>query len=145
MNITELKELAEKATPGPWKAGSATVTGAETDDSPSLDAKLYGGNGQAKARNARYIAAANPAAILELITQLEDAQGENRALRATEAGLREKADRWDFLAPRMLAADFDYLGDGVQALVFEMPNGFSASADAADTIDRARALLEKKE
>lgn len=45
----------------------------------------------------------------------------------------------------MLAADFDYGGEGVQALVFEMPKGFSASADAGDTIDRARALLEKQQ
>lgn len=75
---------------------------------------------------------------------LEDAQGEIRALRATEQNLREKAERWDFIASRMLAADFDYGGEGVQALVFEMPDGFSASSDAADTIDRARALLEDK-
>lgn len=37
----------------------------------------------------------------------------------------------------MLAADFDYWGEGVQALVFEMPAGFSVSADANCTIDAA--------
>ena len=81
--------------------------------------------------------------IKTLIADLESAKDERRALLATEQNLREKAERWDFLAERMLAADFDYAGEGVQALVFEMPAGFSASADAARTVDAARALLEK--
>ena len=56
------------------------------------------------------------------------------------AALREDAKRFRWLAPRMLAADFDYGGEGTQALVFEMPPGFSASADCSATIDAAMAL-----
>lgn len=47
------------------------------------------------------------------------------------------AERYRWMEPRMFAADFDYGGDGVQALVFEMPVGFRASADCDDTIDAA--------
>lgn len=47
------------------------------------------------------------------------------------------AARMRWLSPRMLAADFDYGGDGTQALVFEMPPGFVASADCGATIDAA--------
>jgi hypothetical protein len=54
--------------------------------------------------------------------------------------LRKDAERFRWLAPRMLAADFDYGGEGTQALVFEMPTGFSASADCSATIDAAMAL-----
>lgn len=67
MTATELKKLAEAATPGPWIAGGASVTAKETEDCSGLDAKLKGGNGQQNARNSRYIAAANPAAILKLL------------------------------------------------------------------------------
>ena len=51
--------------------------------------------------------------------------------------LRKDAERCRWLAERMLAADFDYGGDGTLALVFEMPEGFRASADFRDTIDSA--------
>jgi hypothetical protein len=50
---------------------------------------------------------------------------------------RQDAERYRWLAARMFAADFDYGGEGVQALVFEMPAGFSASADCGATIDAA--------
>jgi hypothetical protein len=53
------------------------------------------------------------------------------------AALRRDAERYRWLAPRMLAADFDYNGEGVCALVFEMPGDFSASADCNETIDSA--------
>ena len=51
--------------------------------------------------------------------------------------LRKDAERYRWLAARLLAADFDYNGEGVQALVFEMPDGFHASADCGATIDAA--------
>ena len=66
MNIEELKRLAEAATPGPWAAAISSnmvnrvcatfeticETGKNIDD-------------------ALYIAAANPAAVLELIAEIE--------------------------------------------------------------------------
>jgi len=51
--------------------------------------------------------------------------------------LRKDAERFRWLAARMLAADFDYTGERIQALVFEMPDGFQASADCGATIDAA--------
>jgi hypothetical protein len=49
------------------------------------------------------------------------------------------AKRWRWLAPRMIAADMDYNGDGVEALVFEMPEGGEYTSDCAKTIDLAMA------
>ena len=53
--------------------------------------------------------------------------------------LRRDAERYRWLAARILAADFDYGGNGTQVLIFEMPAGFSVSADFAATIDAAMA------
>ncbi len=92
MNTTELKELAEKATPGPWSHEEIDPTDPEwgacevfTEGRDTFVATHV-----CRVNDAAYIAAANPAEILELIAQLEDAQGEIRALRATEAGLRDR-------------------------------------------------------
>ena len=49
--------------------------------------------------------------------------------------LRENARRYEWLRDRLLAADFDYMGE--QVLVFEMPKGFAASASCDATIDAA--------
>lgn len=51
--------------------------------------------------------------------------------------LRKDAERYRWLAARLLAADFDYNGEGVQALVFELPAGCTVSADCNATIDAA--------
>ena len=51
--------------------------------------------------------------------------------------LRKDAGRWRWLADRLLAADFDYNGEGLCALVFELPAGCSVSADCDATIDAA--------
>ena len=88
MNTTELKALAEKATPGPWKAISRgayweeeegdvdAVSGAEIIGAEFVDplGNQQTTRGHCWYRDAAYIAAANPAAILELIAKLEDAQ-----------------------------------------------------------------------
>ena len=50
---------------------------------------------------------------------------------------RKDAERYRWLAARLLAADFDYNGEGVQALVFELPAGCAVSADCNATIDAA--------
>jgi hypothetical protein len=51
--------------------------------------------------------------------------------------LKRDAERYRWLAARMLAADFDYMSEGMQVLVFDMPDGFRASADCDSTIDAA--------
>lgn len=92
MNTTELKELAEKATPGPWSHEEIDPTDPEwgacevfTEGTDTFVATHV-----CRVNDAAYIAAANPAAILELIAAHEDARGEIRALRATEQALRER-------------------------------------------------------
>lgn len=91
MNTTELKAIAEKATPGPWRHEEIDPTDpgwgaceifAAADD--------YVATHVCNVKDAAHIAAANPAAILELIAAHEDARGEIRALRATEQALRER-------------------------------------------------------
>lgn len=131
MNTTELKALAEKATPGPWTAKKTPGAGlsVHADVGKALgpryssDCPIYHlGNDYCtmaisyelwtqfpraeweamQEANARLIAAANPAAILELIAQLEDAQGEIRALRATEQNLRERVKALEEVAAALL-------------------------------------------
>jgi outer membrane murein-binding lipoprotein Lpp len=94
--------------------------------------------------NAAYIAAACNAAP-ELLAEVDRLTAERDALRdwreiaehasREAAALRQNARRYEWLRDRMLAADFDY--EGSQVLVFEMPDGFEASADCDDTIDAA--------
>jgi hypothetical protein len=68
MDTTELKKLAEAATPGPWIAG-------DDEDSDYFLVGPHDGDGLVShpvvtlhsESNADYIAAANPAAILELL------------------------------------------------------------------------------
>ena len=64
MNIEELKRLAEAATPGPWYDRAGVLRGTGGGIKPI--ATIYNG------LNSPYIAAANPAAILELIRQRDE-------------------------------------------------------------------------
>jgi len=52
----------------------------------------------------------------------------------------QDAQRYRFLSSRLLAADFDFDGQGVQVLVFEMPNGFIVTSDCDEMIDDAMKL-----
>jgi hypothetical protein len=61
-----------------------------------------------------------------------------KIIEAVDA-LRHDAARYRWLRARMLAADFDYNESGTQALVFEMPEGWKASADCDETINYAMA------
>lgn len=66
MNIDELKRLAEAATPGQWRIRPYI---------PGIDCGVDGMFQvchHASARDAAYIAAANPAAVLELIRQRDE-------------------------------------------------------------------------
>lgn len=55
------------------------------------------------------------------------------------------AARYRWLKDRLLAADFDYMGEGITALVFEMPARLIVSSDCDETIDGAiRAALEAR-
>lgn len=78
MDITELKRLAEKATPGPWEWDADVCNYDPTQEAPWLVERTLGEailSGQINCdnkANAAFIAAANPAAVLELIEQNAD-------------------------------------------------------------------------
>lgn len=134
MNITELKELAEKATPGPWKNVDGIVL-VHWDTHPYAtwlaNFSVGGESMEKKLANSAFCAAANPAAMLELIAKLEDAQGEIRALRATEAGLRERVKELEKGLEKICAIEHQMNGLDWEEI------------EEAQSI--ARALLEKKE
>lgn len=110
MNITELKALA--------LAASKTIQERSNMNEVALSEC-----------NADRMAFRNDAGpmVLELIAQLEDAQGEIRALRATEAGLRERVKE---------------LEEGLRLCVHTIE---LANWGEDFTARNARALLEKKE
>lgn len=82
MNLDELKRLAEAATPGPWKVGTdgwpigSFSTGNSNENGEDYHVSTYGlrcdelGSGDAKT-DATFIAAANPATILDLVEKLK--------------------------------------------------------------------------
>lgn len=79
MTNTELDELESKAkaaTPGPWQhPGRALVASRMSEDQPLVCNCISQKFAQAP-KDATYIAAANPAVILELIAELQQARKE---------------------------------------------------------------------
>ena len=98
MNIEELKRLADAATPGPWNIR------------PYVHGIGCGVDGMfqvchhASARDAAYIAAANPAAMLELIRQRDE-------LLASLKEARELVEDWGAYAPAYMQEKHDLEGD----------------------------------
>ena len=82
MNIEELKRLAEAATPGQWSAAVSS----NMNNAVHVSMGIICDTGKNIA-NSRYIAAANPAAILELIRQRDE-------LMAALKDARELVDDW---------------------------------------------------
>lgn len=77
MNIEELKAKALAATPGPWIADQYFV--GTTYGRHNI---VSGASEKQMSENAEFIAAANPAAILDLIAELEEVKDERDALHA---------------------------------------------------------------
>ena len=92
IDINELRRLAQEATPGPWKVGQYLGSPRQFVIHMDVGDKGRGsdvaftsasfGNDETIA-NARLIAAANPAAISELLDRLEAAETELAELRST--------------------------------------------------------------
>ena len=75
--MEELKRLAESATPGPWRA-SMDGTGNDgwlMGPNGVLDFLATGYEGEMAAKDVRFIAAANPQAVLSLIARIEELEG----------------------------------------------------------------------
>lgn len=81
VNKQELRRLAEEATPGEWGYDGSYVCTSRNEDgtvyveswNPVSDCLLT--------KNAKYIAAANPAAILSLLDDIERLERDNSSLR----------------------------------------------------------------
>lgn len=144
MNTTELKALAEKATQGDMQAtGNGVHKGIRCVLTTHMEPF------EQRVDDAAYYAAANPAAILELIAAHEDAQGEIRALRATEQALREMVKALEFGLSEVATLMDESEGvaglhlNGDVAPWSELRSGGRFEAWLLG-FDEARALLEQK-
>lgn len=101
MNIEELKRLAEAATPGPWVLDELLADFYGFEVRTSTDEKVCA---DASEQDAAYIAAANPAAVLELIRQRDE-------LLASLKEVRELVEDWGAYAPAYMQEKHDLEGD----------------------------------
>jgi septal ring factor EnvC (AmiA/AmiB activator) len=91
IDTNELRRLAQAATPGPWyvtgkltRYVEARIDGGLIQEVAACGpTKADDGYGPQQEANARLIAAANPAAISELIDRLEEAEKELAELRSS--------------------------------------------------------------
>lgn len=88
-NLDELRKKAEAATPGPWRVGTPPPNGEHTIGNMKglMVAVATVGAGLCSLDNAKYIAAANPAVVLELIAEIERWKKEAARLQKLNQGL----------------------------------------------------------
>lgn len=108
IDINELRRLTQEATAGPWKAGQYlgslrqfvihTDCGDKGRGSDVAFTSAAFGNDETVA-NARFIAAANPAAISELLDRLEEAEKERDAAELMSLALRTKVEEMEKQEP----------------------------------------------
>ena len=92
IDINELRRLTQAATPGPWMIDYVGV-GFEVAAGESVIAQSQQIRGdmrhKARKANAAFIAAANPAVMIELLDRLEAAEKERDELRAEVIHIKE--------------------------------------------------------
>ena len=110
IDTKELRRLAQAATPGPWinHGRQPNVAGLPHSAvaAKTLLARVYSeayGDVEQETANASFIAAANPAAISELLDRLEAAEKERDALRAELDALKSREGE---VVYRWLALDY---------------------------------------
>lgn len=87
MNLKKLRELAEKATPGPWVVkyrdkSYQAYHWVESEHGDLGEPEDGGGLGTSTPENAEYIAAANPVVMLKLLDVVEAAYNMNQSLQS---------------------------------------------------------------
>ena len=81
---SELKKLADAATPGPWGYSGSYIAPLRTEEDGASYVEMWRPVAQANnPENSKFIAAANPAVVLALIAEVEE--------------LRKDADRFGFI------------------------------------------------
>ncbi len=100
MNTEELKRLAEAATPGPWEVDDmlADLSGIEICSAMGMVCDDISEN------DARFVASANPAVVLELIRQRDE-------LLAALKNARELVEDWGAYASAYMQEKHDLKGD----------------------------------
>ena len=100
IDTNELRRLAQAATPGPWyvtgkltRYVEARIDGGLIQEVAACGpTKADGGYGPQQEANARLLAAANPAAITELLDRLEAAEKERDTLRAKIEEMKKRLE-----------------------------------------------------
>lgn len=96
-DTNELRRLAQRATPGPWEAegqGGIQMDGTRdayviySEGVRSIASVRLISDRQARGNTAAYIAAANPATVLELLDELDRLRIEVARLKGAEMGLQ---------------------------------------------------------
>jgi len=123
-NIDELEKLAKAATDGPWiKRYSERVTMADdTDGSKSICHCYHAGPpGEWKHNeNARYIAAANPQAVLELIDRVRELEKRELELENTVQNLFDLFDEVPLITHEMVDKAVNFFNDAEIRLDLEI-------------------------
>lgn len=108
---SELKRLAEAATQGPWGYDGSYVCPARVEDGTTYVESWRSVADCAQPENTKFIAAANPAAVLELLDNLESAQKKidqawNRSNPALDGYIPGALDAWKRPVKQHLPYDF---------------------------------------
>ena len=144
-DYSELERLAEAATQGPWGYAGSYVCPARVEDGTTYVESWRAVADCARPENTKFIAAANPAAVLALIA-------ENKRLRAGMKGdydldawldwtqevdgLRKDADRYQWLRDKSEAVHQFYLS---------VPLWFKGVRFRAQDVDKAIDAMSKGE
>lgn len=122
MDLDKMKALALAATPGPWSAIEWTCAAPTTVRAGAVgitvaDTTGHGRNSEVCAIDAAFIAAANPATVLELIAEVERLRVESANLQyafdqikgtAPAAGTEKDAERYQLMRASLSNGDLDY-------------------------------------
>ena len=138
IDTTKLRELANKATTGPWEQINHIVF-TETGDLEWVVANARSGN---SIIDAKYIAAANPATVLALLDELDAANTSRRAAQARVAELTEQVQKMgrELHRHKLDTARLNWLADRENAIgnvqlpaecVLAHPDSMRAAIDAA--------------
>lgn len=148
---SELKRLAEAATPGPWAYDGSYVCPARTEDGTTY-VELWRSIADChQPENTKFIAAANPAAVLALVAEVEGL----RKLPTAWSEVYEQSDELDALRDEKLAwlserdqlkADNDLQAKEIEALRKAVEFGADcfrkiSSGDGSGHADLAESIL----
>jgi Ead/Ea22-like protein len=149
---TELRRLAEAATPGPWQVINGHYPGFREIEGPSFQVSivmsatnLTFSDGTQRETDAGFIAAANPQTILELLDKIDQLQADcekfkNQTFKA-QAEYRTLSEAYS-----QLQAERDALKKAVDAMVADgwLHHGPEGMSDAQKLVHEALAAMKEQ-